>query len=131
MKKPKSIAFSHGYSDKKTEPTNILRDEILMLRQLLGYAPSSILPVARADPRLANSSLWDAVFVAVDIDTFQGYEGIIPDQQFHVGVSILDTRRLQSMSCASRRQEQVGVPGESIQTDPSAVLPIDIAYCSL
>ena len=36
----------------------------------------------------------DVLFVGLDIDSFQGYEVLIPDQQLHIGVSITDTRHL-------------------------------------
>ena len=74
-----------------------------MLRELLGYdglceaPPPSLAFHAYLGSNLPNSALKDVLFIAVDIDTFQGYESIIPGQQFHIGVSILDTRSLRDM----------------------------------
>ncbi|KAF6787078.1 qde-2-interacting protein [Colletotrichum musicola] len=36
----------------------------------------------------------DFLFVGLDVDTFQGYEQLLPDQQLHIGLSTLDTRDL-------------------------------------
>lgn len=75
-----------------------LRDEILALRQLLGYSPTTFLLIPEMDPRLDNSSMWDILLVGIDIDTIEEYEEIIPDQKFHIGLSILDTRDLQRLA---------------------------------
>lgn len=76
----------------------ILREETVALRQLLGYGrpteASLGLGVPELGTRLPGSPMKDVLFVGLDIDTYQGYEVLIPDQQLHVGVSILDTRRL-------------------------------------
>lgn len=73
----------------------ILREEKVVLRQLLGYGrpteASLRLGVPELGAELPGSSMKDVLF---DIDTFQGYEVLIPDQQLHIGVSILDTRHL-------------------------------------
>lgn len=82
--------------------TGLLRDENLFLRQTFGYAdthedapdPSSY-PLA---PNLPIPSIKDVLLIAVDIDTFQGYEQIASDQQFHIGVSIFDSRSVQASS---------------------------------
>jgi hypothetical protein len=54
---------------------------------------------ARADvgTNLQNSLIKDILFVAIDIDTFQGYDIIILDQLFHIGIPIFDTRSLQDL----------------------------------
>ncbi|KAH8178330.1 RNase H domain-containing protein [Sarocladium implicatum] len=41
---------------------------------------------------IPDSSIRDILIVAVDVDTGGGYETISPNQSFHVGISILDTR---------------------------------------
>ncbi|KAK2056362.1 hypothetical protein LY76DRAFT_463114, partial [Colletotrichum caudatum] len=78
----------------------LLRDETLALRQLLGYSNLDSASTSRL-PNLGNklrqSSIRDFLFVGLDIDTFQGYEQLIKDQQLHVGVSLLDTRVLEDM----------------------------------
>ncbi|KAK1997929.1 hypothetical protein LX36DRAFT_543789, partial [Colletotrichum falcatum] len=75
----------------------LLREETLVVRQLLRYRDIEIAPTFQS-PRLGNklqrSSMRDVLFVGLDIDTFQGYERLIPDQQLHIGVSVLDTRLL-------------------------------------
>ncbi|KAK1596140.1 uncharacterized protein LY79DRAFT_479318, partial [Colletotrichum navitas] len=81
--------------------TGLLRDETLVLRQLLGYsdvdsAAPSFQPESLGD-RLQRSSMRDVLFVGLDIDTYQGYDQLIGDQQLHIGVSILDTRVLEDM----------------------------------
>jgi DNA polymerase III epsilon subunit-like protein len=38
----------------------------------------------------------DVLHVAIDVDTHQGYEEISPEPEYHIGLSILDTRNLLS-----------------------------------
>ncbi|EPE04659.1 qde-2-interacting protein [Ophiostoma piceae UAMH 11346] len=85
-----------------------LRDETLVLRKLLGYsAASSLIPTIGTDYDdsddllLAGSLMWDVLFVGIDVDTTEGYEELIPDQQFHIGFSLLDTRDLHSLVSAT------------------------------
>ncbi len=78
--------------------TGLLRDEILFLRQLLGYCDneiellnSSLLPHSSA--RLGNMK--NVRFLGIDIDALQEHERVI--QQFHIGISVLDTHSLQAL----------------------------------
>ncbi|KAI0007259.1 hypothetical protein F4779DRAFT_592863 [Xylariaceae sp. FL0662B] len=87
--------------------TGILRDETLVLPKLFGV-PSSEIPTAAAElegielgQNFQDTLIKDVVLVAIDIDTFQGYEKIIPDQQFHFGISILDTRSIHDAQLTS------------------------------
>lgn len=78
--------------------TGILREENLILRQILGYhlesvqQPNSPLPVI--GQYLPGTSIKDVLFVSIDVDTGGGYEDISPGQSFHIGISIFDTRCL-------------------------------------
>ena len=48
--------------------------------------------------------------MAIDVDTKQGYERIVPNQKFHIGISILDTRDLQDViigSPGTQRSEEI------------------------
>ncbi|KHN98780.1 Ribonuclease H-like protein [Metarhizium album ARSEF 1941] len=79
--------------------TGILREENIALRQVLGYRLESLRPVPPYSPppishSLPGTRIKDVLLVAVDVDTGGGYEVISPGQSFHIGVSILDTRRL-------------------------------------
>ncbi|WDK11908.1 qde-2-interacting protein [Colletotrichum graminicola] len=81
--------------------TGLLRDETLVLRQLLGYsdvdsAAPSFRPKSLGN-RLQQSSMRDVLIVGLHIDTYQGYDQLVADQQLHIGVSILDTRVLEDM----------------------------------
>ncbi|TPX11202.1 uncharacterized protein E0L32_001020 [Thyridium curvatum] len=64
------------------------RVENIILRELFGYTSVT----NEAD--LSRTPLLDVLLVAVDIDTQQGYSEILPDHQFHIGVSTLDSRAL-------------------------------------
>ncbi|KAK0389872.1 hypothetical protein NLU13_3445 [Sarocladium strictum] len=79
--------------------TGILREENLVLRHIFGYSDQQIhtgpLPRIELQP-LPGSSIKDILIVSVDVDTGGGYEVISPDQSFHVGISIFDTRCLTS-----------------------------------
>ncbi|EPE09057.1 qde-2-interacting protein [Ophiostoma piceae UAMH 11346] len=78
----------------------LLRDEVLALRKLFGYwhqdtaqtlSPSSDLP-AYLGHALPGSTMSDVLLVAFDVDTKHSYETLANDQEFHIGISILDTR---------------------------------------
>lgn len=64
------------------------RVENIILRELFGYTSVT----NEAD--LSRTPLLDVLLVAVDIDTQQGYSEILPDHQFHIGVSTLDSRAM-------------------------------------
>ncbi|KFH45353.1 hypothetical protein ACRE_038380 [Hapsidospora chrysogenum ATCC 11550] len=78
--------------------TGIFREENAALRCLFGYAGNDLerpIPeVVLHCPKLESSTIKDVLFVSVDVDTFQGYEKISEGQKYHIGVTILDTRRL-------------------------------------
>ena len=99
--------------------TGILREETVALRQLLGYGrpteASLRLGVPEIGTSLPGSSMKDVLFVGLDIDTIQGYEVIVPDQQMHVGISILDTRRLNDLLASPTREEELSAAIESYQ----------------
>jgi hypothetical protein len=44
--------------------------------------------------RLPGSSIKDVLFVSIDVDTGGGYQVISPEQSFHIGISLFDTRSL-------------------------------------
>ncbi|KAL7925653.1 hypothetical protein ACQKWADRAFT_197278 [Trichoderma austrokoningii] len=76
--------------------TGILREENIALRQILGYHhethPPYVLP--EIGQYLSGTSMKDVLLICVDVDTGGGYEVISPEQSFHIGISILDTRCL-------------------------------------
>ncbi|KAL6889867.1 hypothetical protein HDV57DRAFT_487914 [Trichoderma longibrachiatum] len=80
--------------------TGILRDETVALRKILGYRLDTIRDSAfrhsKLDnlPHLQDSSIKDVLFVSIDVDTGGGYQVISPEQSFHVGISLFDTRTL-------------------------------------
>ncbi|KAK3306622.1 uncharacterized protein B0T15DRAFT_147393 [Chaetomium strumarium] len=75
----------------------LLRDETLALRGLFGY--SNHVPAQPCNPvldfpgtKLHKTEVWDVRFLGLDVDALQEIEQGI--QQFHIGVSIFDTRLL-------------------------------------
>ena len=78
--------------------TRILREENIALRQILGYRLETTQTSPYSPPRigqyLPGTLFKDALLVSVDVDTRGGYEAISPEQSFHIGVSIFDTRCL-------------------------------------
>ncbi|KAL7823512.1 QDE-2-interacting protein [Trichoderma gracile] len=80
--------------------TGILRDETLALRRILGYRRETIREPRFAHRRLDSlahlpgSPIKDVLFVSVDVDTGGGYQAISPEQSFHIGISLFDTRSL-------------------------------------
>lgn len=80
--------------------TGLLREEVLVLRDLLGYVDftdeTTTLEPPQVGVPLPNSRMKDLLLVGLDVDTFQGYEQLVPDQQLHIGISLLDTRELQA-----------------------------------
>lgn len=97
----------------------ILREETVALRQLLGYGrpteAAAKLGVPELGIRLPGTPMKDVLFVGLDIDTYQGYEVLIPDQQLHVGVSILDTRRLVALRDLGQHKGQLAPVIDSYQ----------------
>ena len=87
-----------------TTPTpahvGILRDEILVLRWVFGYcdvtAVSGPAISGLSAGKLRKSQIRDVRFIAVDIDALQENNGVI--QQFHIGISALDTRTLRRLA---------------------------------
>ncbi|KAK1248036.1 hypothetical protein MKX07_000924 [Trichoderma sp. CBMAI-0711] len=82
--------------------TGILRDETLALRQMLGYRHEAVREPLVVHPKLdikilahlPGSSIKDVLFVSIDVDTGGGYQVISPEQSFHIGISLFDTRSL-------------------------------------
>lgn len=78
--------------------TGILREENVALRQMLGYRLESVQNSPYNPPQigqyLSGAPIKDVLLVSIDVDTGGGYETISPDQSFHIGVSVFDTRCL-------------------------------------
>lgn len=79
--------------------TGILREENIALRQILGYhhethQSNSPYDLPEIGQYLSGTSMKDVLLICVDVDTGGGYEVISPEQSFHIGISILDTRCL-------------------------------------
>ena len=75
--------------------TGLLREENAILRRLFGYGDNvttDLVPDALSI-KLGKTTLSDARFLCIDIDSIQEKEGVV--QQLHIGVSLLDTRNLQ------------------------------------
>lgn len=76
----------------------ILREENIALRQILGYRLETVQTSPYSPPQigqyLPGTFIKDVLLVSVDVDTGGGYEVISPEQSFHIGVSIFDTRCL-------------------------------------
>ena len=73
--------------------SGLLRDEVLVLRKLFGYwhqEPSPDLP--DLGHTLPGSPMRDVLLVEFDVDTKHSYETLATGQEFHIGISILDTR---------------------------------------
>ncbi|KAK6065198.1 QDE-2-interacting protein [Seiridium cupressi] len=78
----------------------LLRDETFFLRQIFGYADTREigrnLSLCGSASKLPASSISDLLLVAIDIDTREGYDQIISNQQLHVGVSLFDSRSVET-----------------------------------
>ncbi|KAI8725535.1 hypothetical protein NCS52_00124900 [Fusarium sp. LHS14.1] len=78
--------------------TGLLREENIALRQILGYRLETTHTSPCSPPQigqyLPDTFIKDVLLVSIDVDTGGGYEVISPDQSFHIGVSIFDTRCL-------------------------------------
>ncbi|KAK0753315.1 hypothetical protein B0T18DRAFT_316816 [Schizothecium vesticola] len=75
--------------------TGLLREENTILRRLFGYrdnVTTDLMPDVLG-VKLGKTTLSDARFLYIDIDSIQEKEGVV--QQLHIGVSLLDTRNLQ------------------------------------
>ncbi|KAI1204791.1 uncharacterized protein F4807DRAFT_471752 [Annulohypoxylon truncatum] len=89
--------------------TGLLREELLVFRHLLGLGenPSQI----RLGPPLSNSSLKDILFVSIDVDGPRDFK-CAENSPCLVGISILDTRRLQfymtTISVAAKTRSALG-----------------------
>lgn len=91
---PQTSAFAHS---------GLLRDEVLVMRELLGYWHEDIIQKpslsqglpADLGNTLPGSAMRDVLLVAFDVDTKDSYQALTSDQDFHIGISILDTRSLQ------------------------------------
>lgn len=79
--------------------TGILREENIALRQILGYRhethqSNSPYNLPEIGQYLSGTSMKDILLICIDVDTGGGYEVISPEQSFHIGISVLDTRCL-------------------------------------
>lgn len=84
--------------------TGLLREENTILRHIFGYRDNFSTDYLMPDVlgvKLGKTTLSDARFLCVDIDSIQEKEGVI--QQLHIGVSLLDTRSLQRSISRSPR----------------------------
>lgn len=94
---PLSTQMRQSSIDNELPPhTGLLREEVLVLRDLLCYVDfiddTTTLEPPQVGVPLPNSRMKDLLLVGLDIDTFQGYEQLTPDPQLHIGISLLDTR---------------------------------------
>ncbi|KAH8163844.1 hypothetical protein CIB48_g4415 [Xylaria polymorpha] len=96
-----------------------LRQEILVIRQHFGYSDPSQLPstigVFTPAATLSNSSMKDVLLVGIDVDTYQDYERLATDPQLHIGISILDTRILHTLTLEGPSTAHEANPIESYQ----------------
>ncbi|KAG5984997.1 hypothetical protein E4U55_002104 [Claviceps digitariae] len=79
------------------EHTGILREENIALRQIFGYrlaTSGSPYSVPAIGQYLPGTLIKDILIISIDVDTGGGYEVIKPGQNFHIGISIFDTRCL-------------------------------------
>lgn len=84
--------------------TGLLREENTILRRLFGYRDNVTTEYLVPDVlgvKLGKTTLSDARFLCVYIDSIQEKEGVI--LQLHIGVSLLDTRSLQRSISGSPR----------------------------
>lgn len=91
-------------SSLSAQPTGLhdglLREDLVTLRVLFGYKNKECdytEPPAGLSVKLPQSFVRDVLFVAIDVDTGQGFEEIKEGQHFRVGVSVLDTRCLPAL----------------------------------
>ncbi|KAF7537235.1 hypothetical protein G7054_g3915 [Neopestalotiopsis clavispora] len=102
--------------------TGLFRHETAILRELFGFAEgdTSSIPVnqlgdIKLGEGLSSTSIKDVVFVAIDVGSLQGFEEIVPDQQLHLGVSILSTRALRGLILAPSPTEVIANVIQSYQ----------------
>lgn len=77
----------------------LIREDLVVLRYLLGLHLSPSLQKPTLCQELQNASMKDVIFLAVDIEALKE-ERIHLVKRFQVGVSILDTRVLQDLISA-------------------------------
>jgi hypothetical protein len=74
----------------------LMREDLLVLRYLLGLGLSHSLQTPTSCRELPNTSIKDVIFLAFDTEAIS--EGQLHlDKRFKVGVSILDARDLQDL----------------------------------
>ncbi|KAI0420127.1 hypothetical protein F5X98DRAFT_332492 [Xylaria grammica] len=90
-----------------TTAASVVVDECLLremqkIRHLFGYSDasqqSSRTKVSGFGQTLSNSLMKDVLLVAIDVDTWQGYESLATKPELHIGISILDTRLLHTLA---------------------------------
>lgn len=90
---------NHPGSDREAPVhAGLLREDVLALRTVLGYADSIDESTHLQAPEKPDFAVQDMLLVGIDFDTNQGYDQIAPDPQLHVGISVLDTRRLHNLT---------------------------------
>lgn len=57
--------------------------------------------VGRSRRQPPDSSMHEFLVIYIDINTFEDYDCIMPDQQFQISISILDTRHLHGLVTVS------------------------------
>ena len=78
----------------------LLRDETILLRLLLGYCDDiSRFSGPLSTKKLRKSMMRDVLFLGLDVDALQTQGDAI--QQFHIGVSVIDTRSLKAVAARS------------------------------
>ncbi|KAI1133694.1 hypothetical protein F5Y10DRAFT_283967 [Nemania abortiva] len=96
-----------------------LRDEILVVRHLFGYCETGRLPLtvgkSSLGAALPNSLMKDVLLIGIDVDTYQGYERLATDPQLHIGISVLDTRLLHTLTLEETSVVREADPIESYQ----------------
>ncbi|KAK3939211.1 hypothetical protein QBC46DRAFT_438388 [Diplogelasinospora grovesii] len=115
---------STSTEENRPRHTGLLRDENIFLRLLFGYADFGYADTCEDMPgpsfrslatNLPKSSIKDVLLISIDIDTFQGYEQITSDQQFHTGVSLFDCRSLQASGAALQADSEPDSVIKSLQ----------------
>ena len=113
---PMASTETNPTSIKGNEPMHagLLRDETLFHREIFGYADTREngrdLSLSDSIPKLPTSSISDLLLVAIDIDTMEGYDQIISNQQFHVGISLFDSRSMETSGTITQARNE---PSES------------------
>jgi DNA polymerase III epsilon subunit-like protein len=77
--------------------TGLLREDLLALRHILGLSTDEACKGVCTELSLPNSSKKDLLLIGVDVETMGRTDEVISGQDFHIGISVLDTRSLQTL----------------------------------